>query len=42
MEMNSTKRKLKNKVTQREEFKVKESQRYNISVLMNHHQDLDR
>ena len=34
--------KLKNKVIQREEFNVKESQHYNISVLRNHHQDLER
>ena len=33
---------LKNKVIQREEFNVKESQCYNVSVLMNHHQDLER
>ena len=34
--------KLKNKVIQREEFNVKESQHYNASVLMNYHQDLER
>ena len=33
---------LKNKVIQREESYVKESQRYKVSVLMNHHQDLER
>ena len=33
--------KMKNKVIQREEFNVKESQRYNVSVLLNHHQDLE-
>ena len=31
--------KLKNKVFQTEEFNVKESQRYYVSVLMNSHQD---
>ena len=31
--------KTKNEVMQREEFNVKESRRYNVSVLMNHHQD---
>ena len=31
--------KWKNKVIQREEFIVKESQRYNVSVLITHHQD---
>ena len=31
--------KLKNNIIQKEEFNVKESQRYNVSVLMNHHQD---
>ena len=31
--------KFKDKVIQEEEFNVKESQCYNISVLMNHHQD---
>ena len=31
--------KLKNKVFQRDEFIVKESRRYNISVLISHHQD---
>ena len=29
----------KNKVIQKEESNVKESQHYNVSVLMNHHQD---
>ena len=33
--------KLKNKVIQREEVNVKESHRYNVLVLMNHHQELD-
>ena len=33
---------MKNKVTQREEFNVKEIQRYNVSVQMNHQQDLER
>ena len=33
--------KLENKVIQREEINVKESQCYNVSVLMNHHQDLE-
>ena len=31
--------KLKNKVIQREEFNVKESQCYNVLVVMKHHQD---
>ena len=34
--------KLKNKVIQKEGFNVKESQHYNVSVLMNHHQDQER
>ena len=29
-------------VIQREEFNVKESQRYNVSVLINYHQVLER
>ena len=33
--------KLKNEVIEREEFNIKESQCYNISVLMNHHQDIE-
>ena len=32
-------REMKNKVIQKEEFNEKESQRYNVSVQMNHHQD---
>ena len=31
---------MENTVIQREEFNVKESQRYNVSVLMNHLQDI--
>ena len=38
---NESREKLKNKVIQKEEFHVKESQHNNVSVLMNHHQDLD-
>ena len=34
--------KLKNKVIKSEEFNVKERQHYNISVLLNHHQDLEK
>ena len=34
--------KIENKIIEREEFNVKENQRYNVSVLINHHQDLDR
>ena len=30
---------LKNKVIQGEEFDVKESRRFNVSVSINHHQD---
>ena len=30
------------KLIQSEEFIVKESQRYNLSVLINHHQDLEK
>ena len=33
--------KFKNKVIQREDFNEKESQLYYVSVLMNHHQDLE-
>ena len=44
MEKNLTKceEKLKNKVIQSEEFNMKESRRYNVSVLTNHHQDLEK
>ena len=31
---------MKNKVIQKEEFNVKENQFYNVSVLINHRQDL--
>ena len=41
-ESDNIKEKMKNKVIQGEEFNVKESQCYNILVLMNHHWDLDR
>ena len=34
--------KLKNKVIQSEEFNVKERQCYDVSVLINHHQDLEK
>ena len=34
--------KLKNKVIQSEEFDMKESWRYNISFLVNQHQDLKK
>ena len=34
-------RELKNKVIKTENSYVKESQRYNVSVIANHHQDLD-
>ena len=33
--------KLENKVTESEQFNMKESRRYNVSVLINHHQDLE-
>ena len=33
---------LENKVIQSEEYNVKESRRYNISVSINHHQDLEK
>ena len=33
---------LKNKVIQREEFNMKKSRRYNVSVLINHHRDLEK
>ena len=36
------KEKLKNKIIQREEFNVKENQRNIVSVLMNHHQNLEK
>ena len=38
-ESDSIEKKLKNKLIQREEFNVKGSQCYNVSVLMNHHQN---
>ena len=42
MKMNLTKpRKTEKQGNPRKEFKVKESQHYNISVLINHHHDLD-
>ena len=34
--------KMKNKVIQTEEFDMKENQRYNVSVLINHHQNLEK
>ena len=34
--------KFKNKVIQSEEFNIKESRRYNVSVSINHHQDLEK
>ena len=34
--------KLKNKLIQSEEFDMKESWRYNVSVLIDHHQDLEK
>ena len=36
------KEKLKNKVIQNEEFDMKEGQCYNILVLRNHHQNLEK
>ena len=33
---------LKNQVVQGEEFRVKESRRFNISVSINHRQDLEK
>ena len=38
-ESDNIEKKWKNNVIQIEEFNVKESQRYNVSGLMNHHQD---
>ena len=34
--------KLRNIAFQSETFNMKESQRYNISILINHHQDLEK
>ena len=43
MEMNPTiSRKIENKLIHRKEFNIKQSQCYNVSVLMDHHQDLER
>ena len=33
---------MKNKVIQSKQFNVKESWHYNVSILMNHHQDLEK
>ena len=38
----TVRRKIEKKAIQSEEFNVKESRRYNVSVLMNHHQDLEK
>ena len=35
-------RKIEKKLIQSEEFNMKESQRYNVSVLKNHYQDLGK
>ena len=37
-----TERETENKVIQSEEFNVKESRRYNMSILINHYQDLEK
>ena len=43
MEKNPTMgRKIENQSNPSEEFNMKESQRYNVSVLMNHHQDFEK
>ena len=33
---------MKNKVIQREKFNMKQSRHYHVSILMNHHQDLEK
>ena len=41
-ESDNMEKKMKNKVIQSEEFNVKESRHYNVSVLINHLQNLEK